>query len=212
MRFSFATIRRSLTSSLAAGALALSSMVAAPNQAQANDDLIKFLLGATAVAVIAHAARKGNAQVVVTPPSSPRALPEHCREVLHVRHREVHVFNAQCLQNAHIRHLPDRCYEVVRTNHGNRGVYRAQCLSEAGFHTVHAQPPRHVEPPRHQAKVLPQSCEIRYRARGEILRGYETSCLRDAGLRRLPESCLARRSNGQIYNAQCLIEAGYRRR
>jgi hypothetical protein len=211
MRFSFATIRRLLTSALAAGAVALTGMVATPAQAR-NDDLIKFLLGATAVAVIAHAARKGNAQVVVAPPSNPRALPEHCREVLHVRHREVHVFNAQCLQNAHVRHLPDHCYEVVRTNHGNRGVYRAQCLSEAGFHVVHAQPPRHVEPPRHQAKALPQSCEIRYRARGELQRGYDAQCLRDSGLRRLPESCVARRSDGQIFNAQCLIEAGYRRR
>lgn len=211
MRLSFATLRRSLTSTLAAGALALSGMLAAPSPAQANDDLIKFLLGATAVAVIAHAARKGNAQVVVTPPANPHALPEHCREILHVRHREVHVFNAQCLQNAHIRHLPDHCYEVVRTNHGNRGVYRAQCLSDAGFHAVHAQPPRHVEPPRHQAKVLPQACAIRYRARGDVHHGYDTACLHQTGLRRLPESCVVRRSNGQIYNAQCLIEAGYRR-
>lgn len=212
MRFTFATIRRSLTSALAAGAVALTGLSAAPAQAR-SDDLIKFLLGATAVAVIVHAARQGNAQVHVAPPSHPRALPDHCREILHIRHREVTVFNAQCLQQAHVRHLPDHCYEVVRTNHGNRGVYRAQCLTEAGFHIAANPPRRHVEPTRpHQpARFLPQSCEIRYRTRDGLRSGYDAQCLRQSGLRNLPEQCVARRTNGQVFQAQCLIDAGFRR-
>ena len=209
---SLSTIRRALTSTLAAGAVALAG-IAAPKPAAANDDLIKFLLGATALAVVVHAAKKGNAQVHVhTPAPQARTLPAHCQETFRIKHRDVQVYNAHCLQQAQIHNLPDRCYEVVRTNHGNRGIYRGQCLTDAGWRVDRGD--HHANPPRddRRARVLPHSCEIRYRARGELHKGYDTDCLHDAGLRRLPQHCVARRSNGQIYNAQCLVDAGYRRR
>jgi hypothetical protein len=209
---SLSNLRRAVTSTFAAGAVALAGL-AAPTPAAANDDLIKFLLGATALAVVVHSAKKGNAQVHVhTPAPQARTLPAHCLETLRVKHRDVQVYNAHCLQQAQVWNVPDRCYEVVRTNHGNRGVYRAQCLIDAGWRP--AQGGGHVTPPRDDrpARALPQSCEIRYRARGELRQGYDAACLRDAGLRRLPESCIARRTDGQVYNAECLIDAGYRRR
>jgi hypothetical protein len=207
---SLSNLRRAVTSTFAAGAVALAGL-AAPTPAAANDDLIKFLLGATALAVVVHAAKKGNAQVHFPAPS-PRTLPAQCAETLRINHRDVQVYNAHCLQQAQVWNLPDRCFEVVRTNHGNRGVYRSQCLIDAGWRPAHGG--GHVTPPRndHQARVLPQSCEIRYRTRGEFRQGYDAACLSNAGLRRLPEGCIARRSDGQIYNAQCLIDAGYRRR
>lgn len=215
MRFSFTTLRRSMTSTLAAAAVAFTGMSVAPTPAKANDDVIKFLLGATALAIVVHGVKSGRAQAHVPPVTAPRTLPAECRETLRVRHRDVQVYNAHCLHNAHVRNLPAQCYEVVRTNHGNRGVYRARCLRDAGFREArgggnHAPV---VTPPRHEnARVLPQKCAVRYRARGGLHQGYDASCLSNAGLRRLPQRCEAPRYNGQVLDAQCLINAGFRRR
>ena len=209
MDFTFAGIRRSLTSTLAAAAVALTGMTAAPTQARADDDLIKFLLGATALAIVVQGVKSGNARVHV-PQQAPNVLPAHCAETLRIRDRNVSVYNAHCLNNAHLRGLPDQCHEVVRTNHGNRGVYRARCLTRNGF----VEGGGHVvTPPRQdRARVLPGACAVRYRGRGGVLQGYDASCLTNAGLRRLPQSCQARRYNGQVYDAQCLVDAGFRRR
>jgi hypothetical protein len=213
MRFTFAHLRRSVTSSMAAAAVAAAGLAAAP--AQANDDVIKFLLGATALAIVVHGVRSGNAAVHVPQISTARTLPVECRETLQVRKRHVQVYNAQCLNNAHVRNLPAQCHEVVRTNHGNRGIYREQCLHDAGWRVAsggaHHAPV--VTPPRqHKARALPQECAVRYRIRGGVAQGYDANCLSNAGLRRLPQNCEARRYNGQVYDAQCLIDAGFRQR
>lgn len=214
MRFTLANLRRSMTSTLAAAAVAVTGMTAMPTPAAANDDLIKFLLGATALAIVVQGVRSGNAQVHIPQVSAPRTLPAECRETLQVRNRHVSVYNAHCLQNAHVRNLPAQCHEVVRTNHGNRGIYRERCLQESGWRVGgggHHGPV--VTPPRHEgARALPQECAIRYRVRGGIAQGYDAGCLSNAGLRRLPQSCEARRYDGQVFDAQCLIDAGFRRR
>ena len=211
MRLTFSRLRRSMTSALAAAAVAITGMTAAPTPAKADDDLIKFLLGATALAIVVQGVKSGRAQAHV-PQLAPNVLPAHCAEALHIRDRTVSVYNAQCLNAAHVRNLPAQCHEVVRTNHGNRGVYRARCLTRAGF--AEGGGGGHVvTPPRSErVRALPQECAVRYRARGGVQRGYDASCLTDAGLRRLPQDCQARRYNGQVYDAQCLIDAGFRRR
>jgi hypothetical protein len=212
MRFTLTTLRRSMTSTLAAAAVAVTGLTAAP--AQANDDVIKFLLGATALAIVVHGVKSGNAQVHVPPVSTPRTLPAECRETLQVRNRNVSVYNAQCLHNAHVRNLPAQCHEVVRTNHGNRGIYRERCLQDAGWRVARGgrdHAPVVTPPRRDNARTLPQSCAVRYRTRGGLAQGYDASCLSNSGLRRLPQSCEARRYNGQVLDAQCLINAGFRR-
>ena len=210
MRFTFSTLRRSMTSTLAAAAVAFTGMTAAPTAARADDDLIKFLLGATALAIVVQGVKSGRAQGHV-PQVASNVLPAHCAESLHIRDRNVPVYNAQCLNNSHVRNLPAQCHEVVRTNHGNRGVYRTRCLTRAGFKVAGGG--QVVTPPRQErARVLPQACAVRYRARGGLQQGYDATCLTNAGLRRLPQNCQAPRYNGQIYSAECLINAGFRRR
>lgn len=218
MRFTFANLRRSMTSTLAAAAVAVTGMTAMPTPATANDDLIKFLLGATALAIVVHGVKSGRAQAHVPQVTAPpRSLPAECRETLQVRNRHVDVYNAQCLQNASVRNLPAQCHEVVRTNHGNRGIYRERCLQDAGWRVAGGGGGGHqdtiVQPPqRERAHGLPQHCAVRYHSRGCLKQGYDTNCLNNAGLRRLPQNCEARRYNGQVLDAQCLIDAGYRRR
>ncbi len=215
MKFTLSGLRRSMTSTLAAAAVAVTGMVAVPTTARANDDVIKFLLGATALAIVVHGVKSGRAQGHVPHVSAPRTLPAECRETLQVRHREVRVYNAHCLQSAGVRNLPAQCHEVVRTNHGNRGVYRQRCLRDAGWSVAQGggQHAPIVTPPRQQqARVLPQACAVRYRSRGGLQQGYDTNCLSNAGVRRLPQNCAAPRYNGQVLDAQCLINAGFRRR
>ncbi len=205
----------------AAVAVAVAGVVSAPTQARASDDdLIRFLLGAAAVAVIVHSfsdrprdtSRRYTGNV----------LPDHCRETLRARGRLVEVYNAHCLQRAGLNRLPHHCAETVPTNRGDRRVFRERCLTQAGYRTESRyQQPRHPQrpalpqrPSQPSRAVLPQRCEISYRQRGQSARGYDGSCLSRAGLRNLPGHCAlnARTERGgqlTIYNARCLTDAGY---
>ncbi len=205
----------------AAAVLALASVTTAPTQARASDDeLIRFLLGAAAVAVIVHSFTDRPRE------SRPRdtgrrytgnVLPGHCLETLRVRGRHVDVYNARCLRQAGVTRLPGRCAETIPTNRGQRHIYREQCLLNAGFRPEarHWQEDRRHRPSRPHRAVLPAQCEITYRHRGDRMRGYDGACLSRSGLRSLPESCAlrARQERGghlTIYNARCLHDAGYR--
>lgn len=214
----FSNLRTRLTGGIAVAALTLGVIGTAPMPARADDALIKFLLGAAAVAVVVHGLKSGDAQTVHVPRHRPgsRVLPHQCRETLRIRNRDIEVYNARCLNRAGLHNLPQRCHETVRTNRGQRGVYRARCLTRAGFQPQaepRRAPPRHAAPrPQPQPTVLPRQCAITYSYRGNHHRGFDAACLRRNGLRNLPQNCVVRGSNGNIYGAQCLRDAGYRRR
>lgn len=196
-------LRRRVTGFLAALTIASATLTATGTPARASDDtLLKLLLGATAVAIVVHAASRSQSRQSHVQPSHPRGLPQYCRETLGIHRRHVSVYNAQCLQQAGLRNLPQRCYEVVRTNYGNRGVYRAQCLER------HYAPQR----PGRAAQGLPRWCGTQYTSQGQRFRGYRADCLQDAGVRSLPSSCLIRGHGGQIYSASCLGQHGHRYR
>lgn len=196
----FSNIRRRTTSLLAASAVAVSAIGAGSAPAAASDDqLLKFLLGATAVAIIVHSASRAQSRAHSAPA---RGLPRHCRETLGIHGRHVAVYNAQCLHRAGLRNLPAHCHETIRTNHGMRNVYRARCLEG------HA--PRRGVPA--QARGLPDWCATSYQYRGRWHEGYAAACLQQAGLRHLPATCLVSGSGGQVYAAQCLRREGHRRR
>lgn len=210
MAQALSTFRSRMTSLVAGSALMLAGSV---SPAQASDDqLLRLLLGAAAVAVVVHGAQRAQSQPRAQHrPDSARGLPQHCRETLSIHRRHVPVYNAQCLQRAGLRHLPRQCHEVLRTDRGQRAVYRARCLE------------RHYSPPRGQAaphrpradyrqRFLPDRCRTHYHYRGQRLIGYQAACLQRAGLRNLPATCQVRRHDGGLYSARCLQERGYRRR
>lgn len=200
----FSKVRQRTTSLLAASALAIAALGAAPTPASASDDqLLKFLLGATAVAIIVHSASRAQGRAQAAPA---RGLPQHCRETLSIRGRHVVVYNAQCMHRAGLRNLPAQCHETIRTNHGMRSVYRARCLE--------AQSPRRG-PPSHargRGPGLPGWCSTSYQYRGRWHEGYSASCLQQAGVRNLPSTCLVAGSGGKVYAAQCLRSEGHGRR
>ena len=188
------------TSLLAACALSISALGASTAPASASDDkLLKLLLGATAVAIIVQSASRMQGQAR---PAPARGLPQHCRKTLDIHGRHVTVYNAHCLHRAGLRDLPQHCHETIRTNHGMRSIYRARCLEG------HA--PRRGGQAR--ARGLPDWCATRYQYRGRWHEGYSASCLRHAGLRHLPATCLVSGSGGQVYAAQCLHREGHARR
>ncbi|MDD7971384.1 hypothetical protein [Roseinatronobacter alkalisoli] len=224
----FSNLRTRTTGALMAAGVAMGAMTLPATPAQANDDaLVKFLLGAAAVAIVVHAARSdggssnrgGNRG---RPPQNSRELPAHCQETWSVRNRNIALYNAQCLNDAGLRHLPRHCLENSRTNRGHRSVYRAACLHDAGYYPERAgrpgrDHPRPV-PPRgggggwQDGMLLPQQCLISYRYGGQTLAGYRASCLEQHRVRDLPRTCQVRSTTGTIYSAQCLTERGYRTR
>lgn len=210
--------RRRLTALLAAAALALAGMVAAPSPARASDDdLVRFLLGAAAVAVILRAIDgQGRGHYI-----DHWTLPADCLETMRVRGRTVDVYHRGCLSRAGYTDLPGHCQVNLNTDRGRRTGYEALCLYNAGYRTEgrgHYRPQRPiqpilpVQPPMERYLYLPAHCEMTYRQGQQRLTGYDARCLRAAGLRNLPDYCLVRSRDGQgIYTAVCLREEGYRR-
>jgi hypothetical protein len=199
---------RRLSVLLAVASLILTGIIAsaAPARAQSNEDIVRFLLGAVAVAVIVRAIDDNHRPAYI----SSRVLPDSCLESVRVQGRVVDVYNSRCLGRGGYRNLPQRCEVSLRTNRGNRVGYEANCLYRAGYsaegHGYRPQPTR----PSHGA--LPRHCEMTYRQQGQRIAGYDGQCLSNAGLRNLPRQCQVTSRDGQrLFNAQCLQDAGYRR-
>lgn len=192
------SFRTRATAVIAAFALSIAAFTASTGPARASDDkLLKLLLGATAVAIIVHSASRAQSRPHAAPA---RGLPQHCRETLGIHGRHIAVYNARCLHHAGWRDLPRQCHETIRTNHGMRSVYRARCLER---HASHQSAP---------GQSLPGWCRTSYQYRGHWYQGYSASCLRHAGVRNLPKTCLVSGSGGQLYSARCLSGQGYPRR
>lgn len=206
-----------------AGAVALAGLAssAAPARSSDTDDLIRFLLGAAAVAVIIGAIDDRHSPRYI----SRRVLPDSCLETARIRGRNVAVYNARCLQRAGYRSLPQRCYVDLRVHRGTRGSYVARCLYDAGYSAErpYARPPSYdirppaISPPSHGIRPrpdasLPQRCEMHYRERNQRVWGYDGRCLNNANIRNLPRTCQVRdRAGNTYYNGSCLLDHGYRR-
>lgn len=220
----FSNLRIRTTGALMAAGVAMGAIALPATPAKASEDaLVKFLLGAAAVAIVVHAARSDTNSNRARPPQgrphqSSRELPRQCQETWSVRNRNIALYNAQCLNDAGLRRLPRQCLENTRTNRGHRNVYRAACLYDAGYSPERSAPNRgrdrhQPNPPRggwQSGMLLPQPCLISYRYGGQTLAGYRGSCLQQHGVRKLPGTCEVRSTSGTIYSAHCLTERGYR--
>lgn len=204
-----------------AGAVALAGVTATATPARSDaDDLVRFLFGIAAAAVIIGA---------IDDRHRPRyidrwTLPASCQETARVRRdgrwRNVAVYNARCLSRAGYSGLPRRCHIDLRVERGHRASYVAQCLYRAGYRAegthTRPRPPAVVQPSPghrpHRASRLPSHCEMTYRQDGRRVAGYEGRCLYNAGFSRLPGACRVRdRAGNTYYNRQCLLNNGYRR-
>ncbi len=129
------------TATLAAAAMALTSLTATPAAAQ-DRDLMRFLAGAAAIAIIAGAASRNRADA--QPPrygqhqrgharGRQAVLPASCSIEVRNRGRNEQLFNPSCLQRAGFHRLPRQCERELRTNRGSRTVLSGACLRQAGY-------------------------------------------------------------------------------
>jgi len=193
----------------AAGALALAGLtsVATPARSDTTEDLMRLLLGIAAIAIVVHAVDDRR-----TPRHISRwVLPDACMETVRVRSRHVDVYNARCLERSGYRSLPQYCQVPMRTDRGERRSFLAQCLYDAGYQREQ----RYVRPvPQHPHPIawLPRACEMHYRQSGVRVAGYDGLCLNRSGFYSLPRQCrVSDRQGNHYYNADCLIDSGYRR-
>lgn len=199
-------LARRLTALLAAAATALAAALAtaAPARAQNSDDLVRFLLGAAAVAVIVRSLDDRHAPVHY----GGHYLPEVCLETVSVHGRHARIYVSHCLHRAQYWHLPQHCHVRYRTRHGWREGYESHCVHAAGYRP-HAG---HHRPHPHARGRLPAHCELTYRVGHHRKPGYDARCLRAEGFRHLPGHCLVTARHGQrLYDGDCLWDAGWRR-
>ncbi len=216
---------------LLAGAIAFAGLTAAtPARSDSTEDLMRFLFGFTALAIIIGAVDDNH-----TPHYQGRwVLPDSCLETARVNHRQVPIYNARCLRRAGYDNLPNYCAVSLRTHGGHRRGFLAQCLHEAGYRGQsrnwsgwQADPfwnghpydndwhdvPRVDPHPRGHDHLgwLPSTCEMTYRQSGHRVEGYDGRCLARNGFGNLPRRCRVSDAAGNHYfNAGCLRDAGYR--
>ena len=142
---------------ISAGAIALAGLAgtAAPARSQSSDDLIRFLVGAAAVAVVVRAIdSSASTRRHARLPGG--VLPEACMETVRQHRRTVDVYHTGCLAWYGIDRLPRRCEVQIRTDRGRRSYHLAQCLHETGWRPQYASAPsrprndwnNHWNPPR----------------------------------------------------------------
>jgi hypothetical protein len=147
---------RKLTTTLSAVALALAGMTAVAVPARANDDLAKFLLGATAVVIIGSAIANSNRAHAQPQPRhdvhKPQRRDDHARHgrddrnhghrapvlpaacAISISGHNSLYFGARCLDRQGPRvAYPARCERTMNTHRGPRAIYDGQCLVNAGF-------------------------------------------------------------------------------
>ncbi|GAA6209301.1 hypothetical protein NBRC116601_25940 [Cognatishimia sp. WU-CL00825] len=119
------------------------SLSAAPAKA-GNDDLAKFLFGATALIIIgkavsnnrAHATPRHEPRVVRPQPRHRKALPSSCLRLHHTWDGRVRMMSNRCLERKyrHVDRLPATCKTRLRTDQGLRKGYKMRCLRQHGYH------------------------------------------------------------------------------
>lgn len=120
----------------------ISLATASPAKA-GNDDLAKFLFGATALIIIGKAISDSDAKAapVAKPKPKPRprytkALPGKCLRRHHTWDGRVRMMGRKCL-NKHYRfadRLPDSCRTRVHTDQGVRRGFEMRCLRHKGYY------------------------------------------------------------------------------
>ncbi|WP_370229358.1 hypothetical protein [Cognatishimia sp.] len=136
---------RKFISSILIAAVAATGLSFSAAPAQANDDLAKFLVGATALIIIGKALsdnNNGNVSVSTNPPKvhKPRrkALTAACIRRHNTYSGKVKVFGQKCLQK-HYRHadsLPRHCKVRLATTKGTKRGYSIPCLRNEGYYIV----------------------------------------------------------------------------
>ncbi len=145
---------RTLTGTLAAGAIALAGLTATAAPANASDrDLARLLAGAVILGIIAHGvnedrkSRQAHAQPPKTqrPPQHSRPhrvqLPQACAVTTRTRHGAQQTFyTVDCLRRnrVEVRALPRHCVTDIRTRrHGPTvAAFSGACLRDAGYRTA----------------------------------------------------------------------------
>lgn len=143
---------RKFISLIVAAAITVTGVsLAAPAKA-GNDDLAKFLFGATALVIIGKALDdRGHVTVVAPQPKpkpkkvyphrkvrDPRALPSNCLRGVQTWNGKVSLMNKSCLKT-HYRYthsLPQTCAVRVHSNGAMRAGYNMQCLKQRGYFAV----------------------------------------------------------------------------
>ncbi len=133
---------------VSAGAIALTGLAtsAAPARSQTSDELIRFLLGAAAVAVVVRAIDSSSSASSRRGHVPRGVLPVACMETVRMNRRHVDVYHTGCLGWYGIDRLPRRCEVQIRTDRGRRSYHLAQCLHESGWRPQYASAPSR---PRH---------------------------------------------------------------
>jgi hypothetical protein len=141
---------RKFISSIMVAAIAATSLSFSAAPAKANDDLAKFLVGATALVIIGKAISDNNRhrQPVAAPPTNPhppkvhkprrKALTAACVRRHNTYDGKVKVFGQRCLQK-HYRHadsLPKHCKVRLATTKGTKRGYSIPCLRNEGYYIV----------------------------------------------------------------------------
>lgn len=126
-------MKRQLTAMVTAFALVFTSVVATPIKARSNeDDLLKLLLGAAAVAIIIH--ELNDPKPVPHSYRGRKVIPDECLMDVRVNGRRMEVVSGRCVRRAGIsRPLPSDCAFDIRTDHGRRTVYGQKCLRSHGW-------------------------------------------------------------------------------
>lgn len=137
---------RKFISSILIAAIAATGLSVSAAPAQANDDLAKFLVGATALIIIGSAlAGDDNPPKKVTQPAKPKPahktkknrklLPSKCLRVHQTYNGKMRMMGGKCLQNnyRHTQLLPNQCRTRIHTYNGPRRGYQMRCLRNHGF-------------------------------------------------------------------------------
>ena len=137
-----------LTATLAAVAIAATSLVATPAPARAgNDDVIKFILGAAALGFIINETNKRNPSAARAATPAPRhapvrrntarSIPSSCLFDIDGRYGPRPVVGKRCVtrwdQNAR---LPNACAFDIRPGSRSRTVYGLRCLRDRGYRLI----------------------------------------------------------------------------
>lgn len=131
----------SLTATLAAAALALAGVTASAAPARADDQLIRFLAGATAL-VILFTALDSSSKSKSKPCRNcytPQPLPGVCAvEISAQGHGRQVYYGKDCLaqRGVNTARLPRQCEATVRSHRQTRQVYSASCLRSYGYPVV----------------------------------------------------------------------------
>jgi hypothetical protein len=133
---------RPFIAAILATSLAITSFAAAPARAANNEDLAKFLFGATALVIIGKALsdndrnKANHSETRPRPrPYNKKELPRRCLTRAETAVGEARVYRAKCLNRHYSRadRLPQACRLPIWTHKGRKPGYLARCLRDRGY-------------------------------------------------------------------------------